>query len=221
MSIGLRRLLATLAVVSTLGVAACGSSTKTTASPASPSSQCSPGAGLTRTATTSKYVMVLDVAPAETMYTQSQVASQHLTSGEVMIGGQMTDMGGATTMPMSSGSTSTMMNTTTPSMSGPGASSMPASAMPAGETASAHMEVHICDRSTGQALQNAQPAITVVDHSGGGMTDQVPVAVMQGVGQGASDTHYGNNVNMPIGNGYTVTVKLNADTATFNFTRTA
>lgn len=195
MSTGLLRL-ATLAVLATLGVAACGGTSTKTA--ASPSSQCSSGAGLTRTATTSKYVMVLDVAPAETMYTQRQVASEHPTSGEVMIAGQMTDMGGATTMPMPSGSTSTMM-----------------------KTASAHLEVHICDRSTGQALQNAHPAISVVDHSGGGMTDQVPVAVMQGVGQGASDTHYGNNVNMPIGNGYTVTVKLNADTAIFNFTRPA
>ena len=50
--------------------------------------------------------------------------------------------------------------------------------------------------------------------------EQVAVAVMRGVGQGASDTHYGNNVNMPVGNVYTVAVKLNSETATFNFTRT-
>ena len=81
-----------------------------------------------------------------------------------------------------------------------------------------HLEVHICSRSTGKVVQNAQPAITVVDHAKGGMTDHVSVAVMEGVGAGAADLHYGNEMTMPAGHRYTVNVRLNGDTALFNLT---
>jgi hypothetical protein len=73
-----------------------------------------------------------------------------------------------------------------------------------------HLEVHIC-RAGGQVVTGAHPMITVY----GAM---VPVAVMEGVGQGVADYHYGNNVNLRTGQKVTVVVKLNGRTATFRTT---
>ena len=81
------------------------------------------------------------------------------------------------------------------------------------------MEVHICSRATGKVVQNAQPAITVVDNTSKGMSDHVPVAEMEGIGAGVADLHYGNNVTMPAMHRYTVTVTLNGEKAVFSFTR--
>ena len=82
-----------------------------------------------------------------------------------------------------------------------------------------HLEVHICSRSTGKVVQNAQPTITVVDNTSNGMADHVSVAEMEGIGAGVADLHYGNNVTMPAMHRYTVTVTLNGEKAVFNFTR--
>jgi hypothetical protein len=46
----------------------------------------------------------------------------------------------------------------------------------------------------------------------------VPVAVMQGVGEGASDLHYGNNVNLKTGQKVTVVVTLKGRKAVFHTT---
>ena len=73
-----------------------------------------------------------------------------------------------------------------------------------------HLEVHIC-KSGGQVVTDAHPTITV----NGAM---VPVAVMEGVGQGVADYHYGNNVNLKTGQKVTVVVKLNGQTAVFHAT---
>jgi hypothetical protein len=73
-----------------------------------------------------------------------------------------------------------------------------------------HLEVHIC-KTAGQVVTGAHPTITV----NGAM---VPVAVMEGVGEGVSDYHYGNNVNLKPGQKVTVVVKLNGQTATFHTT---
>ncbi len=210
------RLLAVVAVVIALGLTACGksstsSSTSTTGKGSiSGAAGCMPGSGVTRTATTAKYVMVLNVGAAETMYTKDEVVANHPTSGEVMIGGQM-DMGGAGSTPRSSGSapsTTMMMGHSSPtSMAG------------SSGAATAHVEVHICDRATGKTATNVMPVITVVDDSMHSKPSNVPVAVMQGVGAPAYDTHYGNNVAMPTGHNYTVVVTLKGDTATFNFMR--
>ncbi len=151
------------------------------------------------TATSPKYKMVLDVNPTEAMYTAAQVAAQHPTSGEMMLRGQMTNMSGA------GGSASTMMGSTS-EMNGSGGAN------------ARHLEVHICSVSTGHVVQDAQPTITLVDHSSAGMVDKVSVAVMEGIGSGVKDLHYGNNVTMSAGHAYTVTVHLNGDTTTFNFT---
>ena len=46
---------------------------------------------------------------------------------------------------------------------------------------------------------------------------EVPVVVMQAIGQGPSSTHYGNNVTMPAGR-YKITVTVNGMTAVFDGT---
>jgi hypothetical protein len=74
-----------------------------------------------------------------------------------------------------------------------------------------HLEVHICKTAGGQVVTGAHPTITV----NGAM---VPVAVMQGVGEGVADYHYGNNVNLKTGQKVTVVVKLNGQTAVFHAT---
>ena len=219
-----------------------GTSPATTATTAAPAtSQCAPGTGLTKTVTTASYTMVLDANAAEAMYTEAQVAAQHPKSGEVMLRGQMNTMGGSgatnatpTTM---MGTASTMMGTattmaTTPATAAPmGRSPMATTTTGMGTTSNTqmatgmggadvrHLEVHICSRSTGKVVQNAQPSITVVDKTSNGMADHVSVAEMQGIGAGVADLHYGNNVTMPAMHRYTVTVLLNGEKATFDFTR--
>ncbi len=212
-----------------LGLAGCGSSAKTstgtTSAPtsAATASGCTPGPSVTKTVLSAHYTMVLDVNPTETMYTQAQVTAQHPTTGEVMLAGQMNGMPGTgssspTTM---MGSTSTMghspMSTSTTAMANTSTTGMGGM----GGVNERHLEVHICSRSTGKVVQNAQPTITVVDHTSGGMADHVSVAVMEGIGTGVADLHYGNNITMPAMHQYTVTVALNGEHAVFNLTRTS
>lgn len=178
-----RGILVGLLTAGTLGLAACGSQS-TTASGAASASQCTPASsGITQTATTSAYKMVLDVGPQETMYTRAQVQAQHPTGGEVMLRGQMV-------------------------MAGMGPSKDPAAAR--------HLEVHICNLKTGQVVTDLSPKITLVDNTANNMTDDVPSAVMQGTTSSAADIHYGNNVTMPPGRQFTVTVAVSAQTATFH-----
>ncbi len=73
-----------------------------------------------------------------------------------------------------------------------------------------HLEVHICTPA-GKVVTGAHPAITV----NGAM---VPVAVMQGVDEGAADLHYGNNVNLEAGQKVTVVVTLAGQKAVFHTT---
>jgi hypothetical protein len=241
-----------LGAVAALGAASCGSSAKPSVGTTPPTtkpataSECTPGPGLTKTALTASYTMVLDVNPTEAMYTPAQVAAQHPTTGEVMLQGQMNDMtgtgtsgsspttmmGSATTMTTSAANTPTHATMgsspmTTTSTSPMGQSPMttattamghPSSSDMAGANAR-HLEVHICARSTGKVVQNAPPKITVVDHASGGMTDHVSVAEMEGIGAGVADLHYGNNITMPAMHRYTVTVVLNGERAVFDLTR--
>jgi len=79
-----------------------------------------------------------------------------------------------------------------------------------------HLEIHVCSLADGSVVQGAQLTIALVDETSGGMATQVPVAVMESVTMATSDLHYGNNVSMPAGHAYAVTVMLNGDTATFH-----
>ncbi len=79
-----------------------------------------------------------------------------------------------------------------------------------------HLEAQICSKQTGAVIANAEPTITLVDGSMGSMmTKKLPVAMMQGIGHGMEDFHYGNNVTMPDGHKLTVRVTLNGETAVF------
>jgi len=239
----------TLCGVSVLAVAACGSSAKTSTgtSPATTAttaalmaSQCAPGTGLTKTVSTASYTMVLDANASEAMYTPAQVAAQHPKTGEVMLSGQMntmgssgtsnatpttmmatatTMMGTATTMAHAPMTTTPMGHSSMATTTAMGKTSNTRMATGMGGTDVRHLEVHICSRSTGKVVQNAQPTITVVDHTTYAMADHVSVAAMEGIGAGVADLHYGNNITMPAMHRYAVTVILNGEKAIFDFTR--
>jgi hypothetical protein len=60
------------------------------------------------------------------------------------------------------------------------------------------------------------PSITLIDDATSNVAQEVPIAIMQGVGINVSDYHYGNNVVMAPGRSYTVIVALNGQMATFH-----
>lgn len=74
-----------------------------------------------------------------------------------------------------------------------------------------HLEVHICSRRTGQVVSDALPTITIADSATPQVAQDVPVALMEGVGSGQGDLHYGNNVAMVTGHTYIVTVRLRGE----------
>ena len=78
-----------------------------------------------------------------------------------------------------------------------------------------HLEVQLCSKATGGVIANANPTILVVDNSAKGMMTRVPVAVMEGIGKGIADLHYGNNVSMPAGHRFTITVTMKGERADF------
>jgi hypothetical protein len=78
-----------------------------------------------------------------------------------------------------------------------------------------HLEVHIFDKKTGDMVRTTPPVITVTSKATG-QTQPVPIVVMQGIVEGPSDYHYGNNVDLPKGE-YTVTVVIGSETANFDF----
>ena len=77
-----------------------------------------------------------------------------------------------------------------------------------------HFEAHVYSRATGKPVHGQHPSITVADHTTG-QTYPVQVTIMQDVVVGARDYHYGNNANMAYGHFFTITVKLNGETAVY------
>jgi hypothetical protein len=84
-------------------------------------------------------------------------------------------------------------------------------------TGQKHLEVHICTRG-GAVVKGASPHIVVSDPVSKQMAVAVPVAVMEGVNEGASDLHYGNNVTLTAGHRITVKVTLDGQAAVFHAT---
>ena len=79
-----------------------------------------------------------------------------------------------------------------------------------------HVEMQICSRSNGSVETTVKPTISLIDLAATkAMSTKVPIAVMEGIGKGLADLHYGNNVQMTGGHTYTVKVTLNGETATF------
>jgi hypothetical protein len=80
-----------------------------------------------------------------------------------------------------------------------------------------HLEVHICT-SGGAVYTKGHPTITIDDSTSKNPMMMVPVATMEGIGEGISDFHYGNNVELTTGHHITVTVTLNGRSAVFHTT---
>jgi hypothetical protein len=81
-----------------------------------------------------------------------------------------------------------------------------------------HLEVHIHSRATGNVVTNVTPTILIRDKTampGMNMAVKVPAMAMQGIDQGVSDRHYGNNVPLKAGHTYVITVTVNRQPATF------
>jgi len=81
-----------------------------------------------------------------------------------------------------------------------------------------HLEVQICSREKSTVVTNANPTIVLVDTSSK-KTTKVHIAVMEGIGEGVADLHYGNNVVMPAGHRFTITVTLKGERAVFHVRR--
>jgi hypothetical protein len=80
-----------------------------------------------------------------------------------------------------------------------------------------HLEVHICTQG-GTVVTGAHPRIVVDDPSAKTMMMTVPIVTMEGIGEGAADYHYGNNVDLTSGAHITVTAMLNGQQAVFHTT---
>jgi hypothetical protein len=79
-----------------------------------------------------------------------------------------------------------------------------------------HLEVQICVRTTRAVVTNAWPKIAVEDTTNG-KTLTLPISVMEGIGEGVADLHYGNNLPMPASHRYIVTVTWRGERAIFHF----
>jgi hypothetical protein len=79
-----------------------------------------------------------------------------------------------------------------------------------------HLELHVVLRSSNRPAANAMVAITIVSPKGK-VLQHVPIAVMQGIKEGAGDLHYGNNVLLKDGR-YLVRVQVERTKATFSVT---
>jgi hypothetical protein len=90
-------------------------------------------------------------------------------------------------------------------------------AMTTPSSAERHLEVHICT-SRGVVYTRGHPTITIEDTTAKGPMTMVPVATVEGIGEGVSDFHYGNNVELTAGHHITVAVTLNGQRAVFHTT---
>jgi hypothetical protein len=79
-----------------------------------------------------------------------------------------------------------------------------------------HVEVQICTRGTRAVVTNASPKIVVHDLTKGRVVS-LPVAVMEGIGKGVADLHYGNNVAIPRRHRFVITVTWKNDRGTFAY----
>jgi hypothetical protein len=79
-----------------------------------------------------------------------------------------------------------------------------------------HLEVQICKRATRGVVTNANPKI-VVDDTAKRTILTLPVSVMEGIGEGAADLHYGNNVAMARTHRFIVTVTWSGQRVSVRF----
>jgi hypothetical protein len=79
-----------------------------------------------------------------------------------------------------------------------------------------HVEVQICAKGTRRVVTNASPKIVVRDLTTHRVVS-LPVAVMEGIGEGVADLHYGNNVAIPRRHRFVITVSWRSDRAAFGY----
>ena len=81
-----------------------------------------------------------------------------------------------------------------------------------------HLEVHVKSLATGATVTNVTPQISLDDTTAKAMmSEKLEVVAMEGVGQGKSDLHYGNNVSLKLGDVYKVSVVVHGEKASFTF----
>ena len=134
---------------------------------------------------TAHYRVELQIGPSEMMYMPNEVSAKHPSDGEVMVGGVM-----GAKMNMSMGMSMGM--------------DMPDAR---------HLEVHVYPPGKDAAVTNAKVKIVVTDLATK-KAQQIAAAKMYGIKEGPSDTHYGNNVDLPPGN-YGVEITVNGEKADF------
>jgi hypothetical protein len=169
-------------VLATLGLAACAGS------PAATPATCADESGdqSIQQMDTAGYRMVLAVGDREAMYTQDEVDANSPMSGELMVAGTMMD---------------------------PGTSGASGGGMMSGANGGTrHVEVAICDLTTGSTVNGAD--VTMMVGVGGAVPQPMPVAEMRGLDEPTTQTHYGNNI--PMGSGpFTVSFTVNRQTVSF------
>jgi hypothetical protein len=77
-----------------------------------------------------------------------------------------------------------------------------------------HLEVQICARQTRAVVTTASPRIVVDDVTTHKLA-VLPVSVIEGIGEGVADLHYGNNIAMAANHRFVVTVTWNGERASF------
>ena len=145
-----------------------------------------PAGAIVKTADGYRYV--LRVGTTERMYSQADADRLQPTSGELMTGSDGMDMSGSTQM----------------------SSDMPmAKAMEGGN----HLEVGICRTQDNSVVSNPHPTIMI--QASDGTDKKIDAVAMTGVDGNPADLHFGNNVQLTPGKGYTVTVGMNGTEVTF------
>lgn len=131
------------------------------------------------------YRLTLIIGPEQKMYTQAEYKRLHPKKGEIMLRGHM---------------------------------AMPRMGMGNMNVPMRHLELHVMDRATKHVISDAIVSIIWQPIVGMGVMairpQNVPIAVMEGIGMGMSDIHYGNNVAMSAGK-YHVWVHVGKVSATF------
>ena len=83
--------------------------------------------------------------------------------------------------------------------------------------ANRHLEVHVYSKGSGKVAKSAVPAMTLTDTTGMAMPEKIDAMAMQGIVEGPSDLHYGNNVTLTAGHDYKVVVTVKGEKASFTF----
>jgi hypothetical protein len=80
---------------------------------------------------------------------------------------------------------------------------------------SRHFEAHVYSQKTGKPMYGRKVTVEVVDHTSN-KTYPIKMTQMQDVVVGPPDFHYGNNADLPAGDSYSITVRVNGETTVFN-----